>query len=546
MLNDMAEQIERLNALGVAYSDMAILVRTNKEGARIISHFESNPLYAHIPLISEEAYLLCASPAVLTLIHAMKWLLNEEDSVALNYIAKHCAENMQHVAFEWGLTNEMLREMLPEAFCSGCGRLKEMPLYELAEWLIATFELNEEKGQHTYLFSFLDYLLKFLDDHSSSLEDFLNFWDETLSNKSVQAGGMNGIRILTIHKSKGLDFHPVLLPYHDWSIEPSSRQKPLIWCAPNAEGFDAMPLLPIIYEAKAEQSIYREDYLAEQRQMRVENLNLIYVAFTRATSNLFIWSSYSKPAKGSSKINDIGALLYAGLANDAEETGDDKNTLFFKEYGTPLPSEKEENDKAEENRAANEETEVNPFDADEVVNTENVELKAGGRGVEFVQSKASLLLREESEEDEEEENVFMKRGTLLHNILSQIERADDFEAAFSWASAEGLFENKKSETEARKIIADALSQNIAREWYDGSWMVFNERSIDAGKLGTSYRPDRVLMKAGECIVIDYKFGRPLTKHKSQVAIYMSLLLQMGYSSVKGFIWYPMLKKIIEV
>lgn len=141
--------------------------------------------------------------------------------------------------------------------------------------------MSRIEKQDAYLFSFFDAVTEYLQSNSSELASFIRYWDETLCSKTIPSGEMDGIRILSIHKSKGLEFHTVLIPFCDWKLENETNNQ-LVWCAPPEEPYNAISLVPVNYSTTMAESIYRQDYLHERLQLWVDNLNLLYVAFTRA------------------------------------------------------------------------------------------------------------------------------------------------------------------------------------------------------------------------------------------------------------------------
>ena len=149
--------------------------------------------------------------------------------------------------------------------------------------------MNRIKEQDAYLFSFFDAVTEYLQNNSSDLDVFIRYWDETLCNKTIPSGEMDGIRILSIHKSKGLEFHTVLIPFCDWKLENETNNQ-LIWCSPSESPFGALDIVPVNYSSTMAESVYRQEYLNERLQLWVDNLNLLYVAFTRAGKNLILWS----------------------------------------------------------------------------------------------------------------------------------------------------------------------------------------------------------------------------------------------------------------
>ena len=163
-----------------------------------------------------------------------------------------------------------------------------MPLYELLEKLMGIFQLSRIEKQDAYLFSFFDAVSNYLQENSSELTAFITYWEEKLCYKTIPSGEIEGIRILSIHKSKGLEFHTVLLPFCDWKLE--NEKASYIWCSPQEVPFNELQLLPISYGTNMNESIYQPDYLKEKLQLWVDSLNLLYVAFTRPKCNLVVLS----------------------------------------------------------------------------------------------------------------------------------------------------------------------------------------------------------------------------------------------------------------
>jgi ATP-dependent helicase/nuclease subunit A len=186
--------------------------------------------------------------------------------------------------------------------------------------------------QDAYLFSFFDAVTEYLQNNSSDLDGFIRYWDETLCNKTIPSGEMDGIRIFSIHKSKGLEFHTVLIPFCDWKLENETYNQ-LVWCTAPEAPYNAIDLVPVNYSSTMAESVYRQDYLNERLQLWVDNLNLLYVAFTRAGKNLIVWSR--KDQKGT-----MSELLSAALPQvaKAEEGGWDEEGSIY-ESGAVYPSE---------------------------------------------------------------------------------------------------------------------------------------------------------------------------------------------------------------
>lgn len=222
---------------------------------------------------------------------------------------------------------------LPETFTSRRETLRLMPLYELLEELFSIFGMSRIEKQDAYLFSFFDAVTEYLQSNSSELASFIRYWDETLCSKTIPSGEMNGIRILSIHKSKGLEFHTVLIPFCDWKLENETNNQ-LVWCAPPEEPYNAISLVPVNYSTTMAESIYRQDYLHERLQLWVDNLNLLYVAFTRAGKNLILWSR--KEQKGT--MSELLANTLPHIAKDGAGSWDEEASIYENGKICPSPS----------------------------------------------------------------------------------------------------------------------------------------------------------------------------------------------------------------
>ena len=127
---------------------------------------------------------------------------------------------------------------------------------------------------------------QFCQENLTDLDSFLKAWDESLGEKTIPGGAADGVRIMTMHKSKGLEFHSVIIPSCSWAIKPKDTE--VMWCVPDREPYDLMPLLPISVNQAKDDSIFADDRREEELRTLVDNINVLYVAFTRAKHNLII------------------------------------------------------------------------------------------------------------------------------------------------------------------------------------------------------------------------------------------------------------------
>ena len=168
-----------------------------------------------------------------------------------------------------------------------------------------------------------------------------------------------------------------------------------------------------------------------------------------------------------------------------------------------------------------------------------IEFKQSNRAAEFIRG----------DDDDDDKNRYVKQGQLLHYLFASIGQARDLSSAIEKLRFEGVIESSEQEAQIRKTALLALNQPWAKEWYDGSWTLYNERNIifsdEQNKLQVR-RPDRVMMKNGQIIVVDFKFGKKKDVYDRQVREYMNLLSDMGYEQVKGYLWYVYSGKIEEI
>ncbi|MBR1652964.1 MAG: UvrD-helicase domain-containing protein [Alloprevotella sp.] len=543
MQHTMAAQIKRLHdECGVPWDQMAILVRKKDETQRILDNFSH--FHREIPLISDEAFYLSSSPAVMLLVNALRHLTNGRDDVSRTYmlrIYRNVVLGEARSAEE--LTGNEVDGLLPEGFVSGRETLRTMPLYALCLRLCEMFGLNElckredMRSQAAFLTSFLDEVVDFLSDNPPSIELFLRHWDERLVERAIPSAEASGVRILTIHKSKGLAFDTVFVPFCQWELEDlSNASRNIEWWKPKDEEYAGPPLVPVTPIAAAANSTYADEYAAELFQRRIDNLNLAYVAFTRPKTNLLIWAAV-KPKKGEARISTIGDVLNNTLDALCGELQDFDEAESARDIKTAISSEGDclvlESGTRTSSKA-------------EVRQEESLPLTFSPRKIRatFVQSSDAGLFVGSS--DQTEENV--AHGLLYHRIFEDFETAADIDEAISRLRNAGIIPHtladKKLSAYAHARIDGKKAQPIVREWFDGSWEVHREATLltrtESGKLKT-LRPDRVMERTTEgkleTVVVDYKFARPDEEHVRQVRRYMEALREMGRTDVKGFLWY---------
>lgn len=538
VLEHTVEYVRELIDAGVSQKDIAILVRYNNHIPLIAQYFLEN--LPEVSIVSDEAFRLEASSAVCLMIQALHLLLHPDDQLTKAAIVKTWLCTVQGKELtddQFMIAGNNLDEYLPEAYIGHFDELLTLPLYELAEKIYSIFQLHRLEGQGAYLCAFYDHLANYVNENTTDIQSFLTEWDENLSKKTIQSDETNGIRLISIHKSKGLEFDHVIIPYCDWTLEKYSDN--IIWCKPNEAPFNDLPIVPIDYSPKMMGSIYEKEYLHEHLQNTVDNLNLLYVAFTRAAKSLYVVGK--RGAKNSrSALIELCLPLVAESMPEAQLEGMENNeaAIVF-EYGTCQTSQPELPSQNNEKESSN------PFlQKSEAI---SVSIRTYDSKVNFRQSNRSRDFIEG--EDIDQQRRYIQAGSILHEIFSTIQTEKDIPEALQRLQFEGiLYDEEMTAKRITSMLRKRLSDPRVASWFSPRWTLFNEctiLSVEDGEV-CEHRPDRVMTDGNEWIVVDFKFGHPDPEYHTQVRRYMDLLSSMGHQNIKGYLWYVYSNKIEEV
>lgn len=522
ILEELESMLQHLiDKKNVNESDIAILTRSNRE-LKLVSAY----IKQHLPkvkIVSDEAFQLDSSEAVNMLILAMQVVagynpkkytqeqkpLNMFLCATLAYryqnlivgnssIISHLEQCMQAKADE-------LKQMLPKQFFTDIAEMQTLPVYELCERLFNQFQLYRLKGQSAYLFYFMDEVAAFSRDNSSNISSFIDYWNDKLHSKTIPSNSSSGIQLMTIHKSKGLEFHTVIIPFCNWEMGGSGT---ILWC--KSDDANKLPLTPIYFNKGLTNTDFKKAYEVEELKNYVDNLNLLYVAFTRASHNLIVltgkkvnrYSVYDviKSVTEASKLVLSGNIIASDQKKDLSKGTKSDITVDF-------------------------------------VNTELIpEFRQSNKSKEFVY-----------DEDNPEDNraTYIKKGLVVHKVFEMIQNEDDIPQALRTLEQDGVMQDKTFYEEIKTFVTDALKDSRVRDWFAPKWNVMNECDfiMNKGGIAKTSRPDRVIYDDNETIVIDYKTGKPLGIHKTQVQNYMRQLKLMGMPNVHGFLWYMKENKI---
>jgi ATP-dependent helicase/nuclease subunit A len=521
--------LEELQQNGVALKDIAILVRKNDEGQRIANHLlhhknsgKAKP-GCHYDVVSNESLRIDGASSVNLLLGAMRYLLNPEDSIAraqLGYEFSRLHKPERDLSMVFAVANQAIFENnLPEAFTDRKPALKKLSLIELTETLIEIFNLGSQQGELVYLQAFQDLVLDFYNRERNDLGAFLEWWKDNRHKKSVQiSGDVNAAQILTIHKSKGLQFRYVIIPFCAWNMDHDNWQAPNLWVRSDKEPFSDAGYLPVRYSKILEQTYFAEYYEVERTRSYLDNLNLLYVALTRAEHGLMITAPH--PDIRSTK-NSIAALLFNSIhaSEDLQQNWNEAEGVFRSgTLGGMAPPQHEAADHL----------------------SLSAYLSASWREKLVIRQSGANYF----DDLEQEQREKISYGIHMHAVLSRMRYADEIETRLDEIILEGLITAKERNT-LHAQLRELLAISEVGLWFSRHWKVQTEVPILLPGGGES-RLDRLIWKDKKAIVIDFKTGEQKKDDNRQVLQYMETLRQMNFLDVDGFLLYLRDRQVVEV
>ncbi len=580
VLEELIETIKELFNNGYGgknQSKIAILVRSKSNIQDIVNALLQS-FGNEINIVSDEAFRLDASLSVNIIVSAMHLLTHPDDVLTRGKLVKLYNQEVlkkpltdtdllvsinesnnidtknidkkerRKLATEQQMAK--LNSQLPPEYVANRELLLGLPIVDLVDKLFMLFGLDQLEGQSSYICTLYDTLNDFLKDHTADIDDFINEWENSLSSKTIQSDEIEGIRIMTIHKSKGLEFDNVIIPFCNWEME----KKGTLWCETKNKPapYNKLPLLPIDFSRdKLIGTVFEDDYKEEHFQNIVDNLNLLYVAFTRASKNLFVFglrqgkTTLDNIAKGTPPGNRSYAIELAlrqvseQLEGSSLSFPDDIGSEIHFEYGTLVPETHEK-----EHAVAD-----NPF----LIKPDKhiVSIATYPQAATFKQSNKSIEFVKGEDVDPSDRTRYIKIGNVLHQLFSTIYTTADIPARLNELEQQGIIYNDEiTSAQLRTRIEDAITNPQVQEWFSKRWQLYNECTILEYNKDTNeveeHRPDRVMTDGKEFVVVDFKFGKEREEYKKQVQQYMEILIRMGHKKVSGYLWYVVKNNVVEV
>ncbi|WP_044202635.1 exodeoxyribonuclease V subunit beta [Flammeovirga sp. OC4] len=527
--------------------DIAILVRFNKDGSQIAEKLVKEGL----EVISSESLLVNSAPSVQFLVQMIRLLVTRADKILFMNIARFLMGHFQDIKNErWKTVNaepqtvkgdEYIRlgdkveqceshkqfELFLESEFGvhlSISNLRRKSLYDLIELLIRTFQLNQRVTEQSYQVKFLDFILEHSEKNGNSAQEFLQKWEMKKSMLSISTPeNTNAVRILSIHKSKGLEFPVVILPFADWSTIPKKGEsKWFDW-----ENNDIIPELNAVQlsvNSKLEGTPFEEEYHEECNDTYIDAINMLYVATTRAEKYLhIICTEEAKVNKKGEKYEtkdtvSVPILNYIKKNNPTELPTDEIDDVLFNEFqfyegiteGKGV--EEEEIDK-----------QIN--DIIHTDNTDQLKLKSGT--YEQGEQEVSFLDILEAQES----------GILVHKAFEKIKYKDDVHDAVRNLEVNGFISSTEKGDYIQKLF-DVVHHPELETYFDekSGYEVLNESEIVTPsrfemQQVTVDRPDRLLIRGQEAVILDYKTGSYEKDHERQIQRYGTELQKMGYTSI---------------
>lgn len=523
VLEKIIEEINYYRALGFEQKEICILLRTNTEIKQITDYIykykeENKDLKYPIDIISDEAFEFSSSKSIDLIISCLKYIEDENDTDSLVKLKLYYQSPKEVFKEDLKSITQNIDRL---SFLNNRNELKRKPLIELIPYLINNLDLSDKNS--SFIYAFIDALNEYLSQGNTSILSFLNYWEDTLKTKAITiSSNLDGIRLMTIHKAKGLEFPVVILPYPNWKLD--DAKKTTIWVeAP--EGLNEIPYLPIEVKKDLMNSTFSKEYYNELSQVYIDNLNILYVALTRPVNAISIINSYTINKSGKFVFNsgkNVGDLLHYIISSCFELEEMENGGIYVNLGNIKIDRESKKKGFLELNES---------FD---------MKIIKSNSEILYSQTKeAEKYVRDLIEGKEESDtNSSRLRGSLLHKVLSEIHTPKDKDKALKELENKG--EIVKEEIEEISKLLDYMFRE-KEEWFDDRNKVLNERSIifKDGYI-KSVRPDRVLLRDGELIIIDYKFSfdkKQIEKYNKQIKEYSQLYIDMGFKKPKSYLWF---------
>ncbi len=569
--------IEKLIQSGVKPADIGILVRKNKhakETVELLNQYKNaNPDSAPYQILSSEALTPESSPAVRILVAALQYVETPEDSLnAINFAFEYnrltANEEISTTEIFLAKKKQKIETYIPQFLQEAAGYEPES-LYLLTEKIIRELHLHKDPKHFPYIRTFQEILMEFEEKKQASLADFLTHWKESGALKNISgADNENALQVMTIHKSKGLAFEYVLIPFADWKM---TGKDGLLWVKTDKPPFEKLPYIPVNTDKKLAESLFAKEQFVEETQTLIDELNMLYVAFTRAKTGLMIYTKKEKKTEG--KVTSTGKLIERVIAEQTNSPDNPEES--WAEFLSPdkqLFTCEEKVKTAKEKQPGADEIHE---DANEILPTENVILPPA-------KTKKETASATESDENKKDEDLpeiltaeeypvadFMKKirirqrtkesyikklptaktnrdyGIKMHRAMEYIKTEADIPFTLRTMIFQGEIEEHEYPKLQQKITEAIHLDTQTESWFSEAYTVITEAAIFTPE-GNIRIPDRILESENKVIVIDFKFGKKSPAHHAQIKEYAALIKEIYRKPTEAYLYYVTQKQTEKI
>ncbi len=518
----LAEKIHKIImdalARGYRYEDIAFLYDSHESSHSIADYLSKK----NIPFLAEKALKLGQSLKVNAIMHFLKYLYFQKTEPlfeSLYFLFDYHKINgadvyMEEILERPGVEN-VIQVLEKAGFPVDIDLLYGLNLFDLVVYLIDKLHLNKDSIEENYIQTLLDDIYQFTTERKTGVIAYLMHWNRMKDEINVQAAEKKGaVQFMTVHGAKGLEF-PIVIYLGKGKIFDNANGKDhdqIVWIKTDPGKFEGFETVPVKLKFLENITNYKEIYQSEVAKKMFDNYNRLYVAHTRAKSELYIFTQ--KPALKNADPAHF-KTMYATYVFETKGVKPGVGDCFsYGEKTSPPEREKQE---------------------------ENLKLKGDLKSLHYWNEdpdKQPLKLRTKNFELwQEAKKAAIQYGLQMHEIMAQITTFKDWENnKEKYLSVIPAEERQEIEMQIEKIIYHPE----LKKYFTEEYRILNERALLIPEDGKSFklrRPDRILLKNKTAVVMDYKTGEPGEKHKKQLDEYAKLIEATGYDIEEKILIY---------
>jgi ATP-dependent helicase/nuclease subunit A len=517
-LEQLTKDIQQNIALGFSYEDILVLVNVNREVTEIAKHL----LNQNIPFVSERSLMLNSQPIIRFIIEAFSFLQGNQDDVGLYNMVQlfrqlKSLKGSGHFLNKQEASTLLTENGFPTRFYEERRALAQMPLFDLLEQLLLVFDFSDQAD--VFIQKFQDVVLDQSQKGLHSIHGFLEWWEEQGQETTISGNeNANAVTIMSVHKSKGLESPIVIIPFANYSFLPNARVH-TFWTDQIPSYLQGLSFIPLNYSKSLLNTDFENAFFEETLESVMDVLNKTYVAFTRAREKLFIYGPYQEAKPD--KLNSINHFLLEILSTpDFEiQSAEESNSHQY--------TKGENHPKKIKRKEASEMNDLVAYPLSSY--TDYLAVRQDSDRFFMLQGGA------------EAENI--TSGNQAHEVLSMIKDTTNLDAVLNQLTLEGSI-TKSALPRIKERVQTLLAHPQVKSWFGAGYEVLTEREMFYD--GRILKPDRILVKDDQAIVIDYKKEKSSETYHAQVQRYMQAMKSLGYPNVTGFLVYVDTVEVEEV